>query len=134
MKYEKIGFNFIKQLNSSKFISELDHYHYFTPNLNEKVNITFLRFVHFDNKYDVIYYDAKLNNSNLSYYGNATLSDKQLLNINKTIFSRVVIDDYIKYLQYSSQVSSPQVFNHFWQVTHSNYNIKLEPADIFKRN
>ncbi len=134
MKFEEIGFNFIKQCNSSQFLTELEKYHYFTTNLNEKVDIAFLPFVDFDQRYDAIYYDGKLNGSALSYYGNAVLSDKELSNINRTLFTKRVINDYLSYLRYSSQISTPDVFNHFWQVTSSNYNIKIEPADVFKRN
>lgn len=133
MKFEYIGFNFIKQLNSDKFTSNLNQYHYFTSNLNEKIDITFLPFVDFDERYDAVYFDAKLNNSNLSYYGNAILGQKELLNISRTVFNKKVIEDYMAFLRYSSQPSSPEVFTHFWAVTHSNYNIKLEPADLFRR-
>lgn len=133
MKFENIGFNFIEQLNSEKFINNLNQYHYFTPSENEKVDITFLRFVKFDNKYDAIYYNASLNNSNISYYGNGIIGDNELINIKKTMFNREVIDEYIKYLQFSNQSSDIEVFIHFWKVTSSNFNIKIEPADIFKR-
>lgn len=134
MNFETIGFNFIKQLNSDKFMSEFKQYNYFTSNLNENIDITFLHFVDFDKRYDAIYYNAKLNNSNISYYGNAVLGKKELLNINRTIFAKNVIDDYVRFLGYSRQPSSPEVFIHFWQVTHSSYNIKIEPADLFNRN
>ncbi len=133
MKFDKIGFNFIEQCNNSIFIEELSKYTKFTKANNEHVDIKFLPFVEFDDKYDAIYYNPKLNNSAVSYYGNAVLKSNELKKIEHTIFAKNVVEDYIKYLRFSNQPSSNHAFNHFWELSSTSYQIKLEPAELFKR-
>lgn len=133
MKFEQIGFNFIEQCNNQNFVDNIEQYQYFTINSSEKIDIKFIPFLDFDQKYQVIYYNSNINNSTISYYANTTLSTKQLSDISRTIFTIEVIADYIKFLQFSNQLSTKQLFLHFWQVSFTNYAIKLEPADLFNR-
>lgn len=133
MKFELLAFNFINQCNSNQFVMNIQNYEYFTSNLNQKIDIEFLKFIEFDDRFDVIFYDPKLNNSIISYYGNVVLNPNQMGNISRVLFNRKVIDDYIAYLQYSSLQSTEEVFKHFWNVTNSNYKIKIEPAELFVR-
>lgn len=128
-----MGFNFIDQCNNESFIANLNMYEYFTLSINEKIDIKMLSFVEFDVRYDAIYYNVTLNNSVISYYGNALLKASEKNNLNRVVFSRKIVSDYVKFLKFSNQSSSKEVFLHFWDVTFQNYDVKIEPADVFKR-
>ncbi|WOO89377.1 hypothetical protein R2F61_01350 [Mollicutes bacterium LVI A0078] len=133
MEFNEIGFNFIDQCNNLHFVQNLSKYTKFTKSSKEQIDIKLLTFVEFDSKYDAIYYNAKINNSVISYYGNAILTPAQVKNIDRTIFDIKVVEDYISFLRFSNKSSSEETFDHFWKLSVTNYQIKVEPADLFKR-
>ncbi len=132
MIYEKIGFNFINQCNNEFWLESITDEFIFTSTSSEQINLSFIKFVHFDEEYDAVYYNPKINNSNISYYGNAILTQQEIKQIDSVMFSSKVLKDYLNYLEFTQEKSTRARFINFWLVTLNNYKIKVEPAELFK--